>query len=123
MRGHGDEDLPHEGLAVPGDVPDPRGVRGHGPPAQHPEATLLRQRRERPLAVVVVCLVQVQDPRRVMPQRRQLHVLLLPEFAAVESMRDRSEDSGSVSGVIVTGAGAAMVHALGQSLRIAHDLV
>lgn len=72
------EHLSHEGLAVPGHVPDSGAVRRNRAPAEHLQLAFLCEQGEGGLAVLVVRLVQEHDPRGVAPERRQVHALLVP---------------------------------------------
>lgn len=116
------EDLAHEGLGSPGHLADGRAIRRDRPPTQHLEAMRRGQVGEELLALLVVGLVHEEDPGGVASGLGQFHVVLALQDALVEGVRDRGQETRPVAGVVVAGAGAAMLHARCQLLGIADDL-
>lgn len=116
------EDLPHEGLGPPGHLADGGPLRRDRSPTQHLEAMGRGQFSEELLTLLVVGLVHEEDPGGVASRLGQLHVMLVPQDALVEGVRDGGQEPRPVAGVVVAGAGAAVLHARGQLLGIADDL-
>lgn len=50
-------------------------------------------------------------------------ILYSPQLSTVELVRDGSQHSGAVAGVVIACARAAVLHALSEDLGIADDLV
>lgn len=118
-----DEHLPGQRLAATGHLADLGAVDGHVAPAHHLQAALLGQPGEVLLALGAAGGVREADPRGVAAEGRQLHVLRRPELSRVQVVGDSGEHARAIAGVVVARTGATVVHAHGQLLRIAEDLV
>jgi hypothetical protein len=98
-------------------------VGWYGTPSQHGHIQFLCQGRELRLGLLVVKFIHEEDTSCIFAERRQLDVLLISKLDGIEFMWNGGKDSGAVSGVIVTGTGATMVHRNGKTLGIANYLM
>src|SRR5262249_35653432 len=101
------EELLDIGLARPGHAPDGRSIDRGVPPPEHAETLLTRNALEDPLAEQALPLLNGQKRHRdaVFARRRQLEPSAL---ARKKLVRDLNRDSGSVAGLRIASAGAAM---------------